>query len=1416
MDITSSGRQELDFYINILKFLNESTDDYFFLCDLELGRLYFFGSISKRYALLQNGERYCMLDDWYKIVYKKDLPALQDNINQIISGKLFEHNMEYRIIDKKGNRVWISCRGKCQMNAEGKQTLLVGRVSDTVLVQKTDPLTGAFNKHKLTEDIEEIQKNGLQGYLLVVGIDNFRHINIRYGRTHGNKILKEMAAFLEDIADATKVYRLDGDCFAVNFPFFDKKEIEQVYNKLRDDMSAYCTISGGAVSYQNSLAKDAYLLYQFAEEALDRAKKKGKDVLSFFSLKDYERKVSDIELQDELQQSIQNGFEGFFLCYQPQISPKTYQLFGVETLLRYRSNVRGVVSPAEFIPILEKTGMINAAGQWVLETALEQCRQWRRFFPDLHVSVNISYVQLLKKDMNQIVLDVLDKSGIPGNALTLEVTESMHLQDYPNLNKLFYQWKKYGIGLAVDDFGTGYSSLSYLKNMEIDEIKIDRCFVSGIQHSAYNYRLLSNMVELAKSSQIRVCCEGVETEEELHTLEQLHPDLLQGFLFGKPYTKEQFEEIYIQENSKAYVERVKKEQACCKKVAASLPETSLMKGDNLDVIMGALDEIIYVSDVETYELYYLNPAGRSITGVHDYKGRKCYKVLQGRSDPCEFCTNKYLRRDSFYTWDRENTYLQRHFILKDKLIDWNEKTARLEYAIDVTAQEIICRNTKEELNFAQNIVGCAQTLVEEEDMKTAILRMLQDIGQFYQADRAYLFEPVNGKPDYWSNTYEWCKSGVSEQKHNLQELSSATIGRWLGIFAENKSVIISNMDDIRYIDRGEWEILSAQDIHRLIACPIRVKGRLAGFIGVDNPRHCIFDDAQIRTMTVFIANRFQSNETAVRLGELLNLHYRDILRATEVGLWFIRMNKEENRFEMYADENMKNILGIRREMTPEECYHHWYDRINDGYYHYVNLSIEAMLSSENIVQLQYTWDHPAMGEVLVRCTGVRAQDDDGCYCLEGYHRIVSNMSEVKFLPDTPSSEMFEYNERKAAVYFHTGRTLIEGNDLKEKDFPNTWIEQEIIHPHFIEKFCDVFRDVKSSSDLDGMEIMLKTKSGNYSWFRMKTRHLSNDVQDRNTILVLLNPANQERRMELECQRLKDFYKASLAETIAYAEVDLESGQLQDIGGIWKQYEEECRESGLDFLHFLAQKLDALCQVTNKKDLWVFLDHVDWDKVMNEKDRTQRFTYRRLFGKEWRWVELVMHVFQEQFSQNMFALLYLKDIEMQKRRELEQREAANRDPLTRVFNRNAFEEEVFSYMNENENNKGVLILLDIDDFKNINDSYGHLIGDKMLKHVTNQLQKIFRSKDVVGRLGGDEFLVFIKGDVSREILDTRMKKLFDSLQKNIDTPISCSAGIIFVSKDNFSYEDILRQADIALYRSKQVGKRRYFYAEDIEK
>lgn len=1417
MELEMSAANAVATYRGILDFLGESSDDYFFLWDFFDGKLYFSGNIRRGYALCDRGEAYCTIADWKRIVYPQDLPGLEQAFKQLVDGKVLVHNMEYRIVNRDGDVIWINCRGKSHTRKDGTPEWMIGRVSERILEAKTDRLTGAFNMDMLKQELRRVLSTRQEGYLLLVGVDNLKSINLKNGREFGDAVLKRVVESLEVATGGeSRIYRVNGDCFAVSLPDRNGQEVESVFAKTQQRLEGKCTLSGGSVPFQKYRIPDAGTLYQYAENSLDYAKARGKNTLWFFSADDYEKDLAALELKEELRQSVQNGFRGFSLVYQPQVRSHDYHLHGAEALLRYQSPRRGSVSPLEFVPILEQSKLICQVGRWVLESALAQCRRWREHMPDFCISVNMSYTQLCEAGIVEHVRKAVRESGLPGNALTIEVTESMQLQDYPYLNEIFRQWKRLGIQISVDDFGTGYSSLGRLQEMDIDEIKIDKCFVSSIQNSAYNYRLLSNMLELANTSQIRVCCEGVETQEELAVLEELHPALLQGFWFSKPCDPGTLEDLYFNESSPQYQQRLSREnQFRGSRHSVDAPAAVDWQDEEIvQAIMEAENDIFYVSDLETYELYYLNPAGCKLFGLQNYRGKKCYKVLQGRDEPCSFCTNRCLKPDEFYIWDQYNSYCDRHFILKDKMVNYKGKYVRLEVALDITKHEIVSQDVQERLNFAEKVVEYTSILTDNTDFREAVQRVLASVGEFYQADRAYLFEPNGQEKGYWKNTFEWCRPDVEPQFQNLQRVAPDEVERWIGLFEQDQSVILFNLDPLRQSSPKEWEVLKAQGIARLIAVPIRMDETLIGFVGVDNPRYSIHDDAQIRVLSYFLVNRIRQERNETRFSALLQSDYGDILSNIGVGLWVIRIDEKNDRREMLADDTMYKVMGVSDILTPGECFQYWYSRINNGYYDYINQSLSSMIQSYRVVQLEYTWKHPVFGEVVVRCTGMRSGDENGMICLKGYHRIISDIDSPRFLPRVHEQDEFEYNELSQSIFFHTERTLVAGEDRHESDFPRCWVEQEIVHPHFQDRFEQAFTNVRRKQTLDIPEIPLKGKDGTYQWFRLMLRHPGRDQQDLDTVVVLLEPTGAERVMELDAMRTRLFYHALLSEAIAYAEVDLESGQIQAIGGLWTVYMQDYRQNSRHFADIMAQQLAHYLPEESMALLRKYRNREGWDELFGSGKETQRFYYRRPVGSELRWVELVIHIFREELTQNVFALLYLKDINTEKEREVAQARAASRDSLTGLYNRSAFEKTVSAYIHGTEHEPcGMLMLLDIDNFKDINDQKGHLEGDKALQETARILGNTFRQEDVIGRWGGDEFLIFIKGHIRREILEQRLQRLLDALRSADSVPLASSIGVTFVQRDGYDYNHSLKQADIALYRSKKNGKDRYCFFED---
>lgn len=539
----------------LIETINRSTDDYLFIWDIKADNRWFFGDIDKHYDIRKNGSETNSTPEMLRIIHPADRAAVLASLNEIAEGKKDTHNMDYRWINRNGDKVWINCHGTVIRDDDNLPHLMIGRVSEENLRHLFNPLTSLWNKNKLREDLKVRLKEG-KGYLVFLDIDGLSAINLSHGREYGDSLLKEIAEFCEDLGGVHTAYHVDHNNFALLLDVDSEERVREIYGAVKEAMLGKCTFTASAVPIEKGLFLDETQLLDSINMTLKKAKSISDNRIEFFSAEDLSKKISSLALLEELKRSVENGFEGFEIYYQPQVRSGSYEIYGVEALLRYNSKTRGKVFPDEFIPVLEQSRLIHDVGLWVLHEAAMQCRKWRETLPDLHISVNFSALQFEDVHLSEKVIKTIKQAGLDSQALTIEITESMELHSSDRLIHTMKKLRAYNINFAIDDFGTGYSNLGYLKQLNVDEIKIDRVFVSGIEKDTYNHKLISNVIEFAKGNDIRTCCEGVESTRELAILELLLPDVIQGYLFDKPNTAQNIEKTYIDSQTPEYQQRL--------------------------------------------------------------------------------------------------------------------------------------------------------------------------------------------------------------------------------------------------------------------------------------------------------------------------------------------------------------------------------------------------------------------------------------------------------------------------------------------------------------------------------------------------------------------------------------------------------------------------------------------------------------------------------------------------------------------------------------------------------------------------------------------------------------------------------------------------------------------------------------------
>jgi len=402
---------------------------------------------------------------------------------------------------------------------------------------------------RLSRMMMKAKRNRTYVAVLFLDLDRFKKINETLGHEIGDKLLLEVAKRLENcVRKSDTVARLGGDEFGVILDDLrDVKFVAVVARKFLQALSKpiiiqeyelYATSSIGISLYPDD-SEDVDVLLRCADTALYRAKEAGKNNYQYYTADMNTRAFEFLLLESGLRKALDNN--ELVVFYQPLIDLETNKLLGMEALLRWKHPEKGMISPGDFIPLAEETGLIEPIGEWVLRAACTQNKEWQDAgYPPVKVSVNMSARQFNKKNITELIGDILQETGLNPEYLGIEITESVIMQDVKSTIAKLKKMHKMGITLSIDDFGTGYSSLSYLKLFPIDNLKIDQSFVFNITSDSTDAAIAASVILLAHSMNLKVVAEGVETKEQLEVLRQQGCDYVQGFLFSRPLPSEEF------------------------------------------------------------------------------------------------------------------------------------------------------------------------------------------------------------------------------------------------------------------------------------------------------------------------------------------------------------------------------------------------------------------------------------------------------------------------------------------------------------------------------------------------------------------------------------------------------------------------------------------------------------------------------------------------------------------------------------------------------------------------------------------------------------------------------------------------------------------------------------------------------------
>lgn len=545
----------------------ESVGDGVWDWNVQTGEEYFSKNLLAMYGYRED-ELGSFAKEFDNLTHPDDLVQMHQDRQAHFEGDTPTYINEHRMRCKDGTWKWILTRGLLiSRTSDGKPLRMIGTHTDISERKKSegliwqqahfDPLTALPNRRllrdRLAQEIRVCKRDGLQFALLFLDLDHFKEVNDTLGHDHGDLLLVEAARRLRTcVRDCDTVARMGGDEFTVILTQLSQtSHLDSVVTKLLAAMQqvfhlnneqAFVSASIGITVFPTDGA-DVESLFKNADQALYQAKGSGRNRFSFFTPGLQEAAQNRVRMAADLRGALADG--QFSLVYQPIVEMATGRVTKAEALIRWNHPVRGAVSPAVFIPVAEANGMIVDIGEWVFMQAVAQVKRWReRLDPNFQVSVNKSPVQFQASSRPYPSwAEQLAALGMPGECLTVEITEGLLLDTNDQVARQLADLAKAGIGVSLDDFGTGYSSLSYLQKFAIDFVKIDQSFVRSLAPDTTELALCKAIIVMAHELGLRVIAEGVETTQQRDLLLAAGCDYGQGYLFARPMSANDFEKL---------------------------------------------------------------------------------------------------------------------------------------------------------------------------------------------------------------------------------------------------------------------------------------------------------------------------------------------------------------------------------------------------------------------------------------------------------------------------------------------------------------------------------------------------------------------------------------------------------------------------------------------------------------------------------------------------------------------------------------------------------------------------------------------------------------------------------------------------------------------------------------------------------
>ena len=499
-------------------------------------------------------------------VIEDDRKRFIETFTYLVDEERDTFSIEFRVWGNDDQIRWLASRGKTVYDSSKQALVIIGTIFDLTSMNEMrenveknssrNSLTGLLARDRLISDLDEMIHNRdvLSAAIVLIDIKDFHVFNDRYGRESGDRLLVTIAKKLRESSPKdSELYHINVDTFCLLWKNATRVQVENHMKAIKEEMNEplivdrstmYVSFSMSAAIFP-SCGNVAEELLVNAEITLHKVKQDPRLTYSIYTPQFKVELKERLDFEFQISKSVREGNQNFLLYFQPLVDARSERLVGCEALLRWRSPQGNLISPEKVIAAVYATGQMNIVGDWILRTAIQQCKTWidSGVSDDFYVHINVTAEDMARIDFADYVIQLLSEYGLQPKNILLEITETTLMKNLAICRQNMIKLRSNGIRIALDDFGTGYSSFNYLREFPVDEIKIDRAFVD--QDDRFNMSFISAIVLLTRIIGMTVCVEGIETAQKASRIRSLGVDIFQGYYFAKPLSPEDFEKKYF-------------------------------------------------------------------------------------------------------------------------------------------------------------------------------------------------------------------------------------------------------------------------------------------------------------------------------------------------------------------------------------------------------------------------------------------------------------------------------------------------------------------------------------------------------------------------------------------------------------------------------------------------------------------------------------------------------------------------------------------------------------------------------------------------------------------------------------------------------------------------------------------------------